>query len=405
MTDLVEVLQSFNMNFKRFIIAILILSASVTTSIAYAQETQKPDFDMETITVVGETDVINHDVFSVGDMTEVKGTINGDVYTAGGDVVIKGQVNGDVLAAGGSVHIAPGATVSQDVRMAGGKVTIDGVVSGNATVVGGSILLSEQAEVIGSLTGAGSDMRIDAPIGKNLKLAAKSLFLNAPVAGGADIAVQNMTFGDTGRIQGNLSYMSENEFMIDEGKVGGTVQHRLPPQEFQKPDKERSDRVIGRAFAFVGFLGLIARLFVGLLFIHVLPEFSKKAADNLKKQMWRSLGTGFLVIVLSPILIIALFSTIVGVPIAFIFLAGYLMAIYFSPIIVMLAIGQFIAKHFDRKWNDALAFSLGLLILFVTRFIPVLNVLLSMFVMLLGVGVLVNTKIEVYKDLRKKNLL
>lgn len=393
------------MNFKRFIIAILILSASVTTSIAYAQDTQNLDYDMENISMVGETDVVNHDVFNVGDMTEIKGTVNGDVYTAGSEVIIKGTVNGDVLAAGGSVHIAPGASVSQDIRLAGGKATIDGKVGGNATVLGGTIHLSDQAQIGGSFTGAGNEIRIDAPIGKNIKLAAKTLYVNAPIAGGADIAVQSMTFGDAGRIQGSLSYMSENEFMINEEMIGGTIQHKLPPQEWQKPEKERTDKVIGRAFAFVGLLGLIARLFVGLLFIHVLPEFSKKAADNLKKQMWRSLGTGFLIVVLAPILILALFSTIVGVPIAFIFLAGYLMAMYFSPIIVMLAIGQFIAKRFDQKWNDALAFSLGLVILFVTRFIPVLNVLLSMFVMLIGVGVLVNTKMEVYKELRKKNLL
>ena len=47
----------------------------------------------------------------------------------------------------------------------------------------------------------------------------------------------------------------------------------------------------------------------------------------------------------------------------------------------------------------------GLIVLFVLRFVPVLNVILSIFVMLIGVGVLANTKLEVYKDLRKKNLL
>ncbi len=405
MTHYAQVVQSFNMNFKRFIIAIFMLSGFVLTSIAYAQEAQQPDYAMQDIMVVNENDVINHDVFNFGDMTEIKGTVNGDVYTAGGDVVVKGQINGDVLAAGGNVQIAPGAVISQDVRVAGGKIIIDGTVVGNVTAAGGTILISDQARIAGSFTAAGSEISIQGPIGKNIKIGAKTLRVNAPIAGGADVAVQSMVFGDQGRIQGSLSYMSENEFMINEGVVAGTIQHRVPPQEFQKPEKERAEHVVGRAFAFIGLLGIIAKLFIGLLFIHVLPEFSKKASLNIRNQIWRSLGTGFLVVVLTPILIIALFSTVIAIPVAFIFLVGYVFSLYLSSIIVMLALGQTLSVRFNQKWNDGVAFSIGLFVLFVLRFVPVLGLLIAMFVTLIGVGSLVNTKIEVYKDLRKKNLL
>ncbi len=393
------------MNFKRFIIAILILGASVTTSIAYAQDTQKLDYDMDNIMVVDEAAVIDHDVFSYGDRSEIKGTINGDVYVAGGEVVIKGQVNGDVLAAGGNIHIDPEAVISQDVRAAGGEVHVEGTVNGNLTAVGGVIKVHEFANIAGSVTAAGGEVHLLSPVGKNVKIATGSLFLNAPVVGSADLAVREMSFGESAQIGGDLSYMSENEIVVNEDVVVGNVAHKFPPQELQKSERERTEHVVGRAFAFVGLLGLIAKLFIGLLFIHVLPAFSKKAANNLRVQPWRSLGTGFLVVVLTPILIIALISTIVGLPVAFIFLVGYILAMYLSPVIVMLALGQLAAKHFNQKWNDALAFVIGLLVLFLLRFIPVVNVLSTMVVTLLGVGVLMNTKLEVYKDLRKKNLL
>ena len=405
MTDHCEVLQSFNMNFKRFIIAILILGASVTTSIAYAQDTQKLDYDMDNIMVVDETAVINKDVFSYGDRSEIIGTINGDVYVAGGEVMIKGQVNGDVLVAGGKVFIEPQAVITQDVRAAGGEIDIDGTINGNITAIGGVIKIHEMAKLGGSVTAAGGEVHLLAPIEENINVATSSLYINAPIAGSADLAVREMSFGESAQIGGDLSYMSENELVVNEGIVAGNVAHRFPPQEFQKSERERTEHVVGRAFAFVGLLGLIAKLFIGLLFIHILPEFNKKAANNLRAQPWRSLGTGFLVVVLTPILIIALISTIIGLPVAFIFLVGYIMAMYLSPVIVMLTLGQFAAKHFNQKWNDALAFVIGLCVLFMLSFVPVLNVITTMVVTLLGVGVLLNTKVEVYKELRKKNLL
>ena len=386
-------------------IAIILLSASVMTSIAYAQDVQQPDFKQENIMLLNEGDVINHDVFNVGDMSEIKGTVNGDVYSAGGNITVKGTVNGDVLAAGGTIHIAPGAIVTQDVRAAGGTVTIDGDIRGNITAAGGSIVLSDQAKVGGSFTAAAGDIRILTPITKNIKVATKTLYINGQVGGSAEVAVENITFGDTGKILGDLTYMSQNELLINESAVVGTTVHRLPPQELQKNNDEAARHIMGRAFAFIGLLGLIAKMFVGLLFIHLMPEFSKKAADNLRAQSWRSLGTGFLVAVLTPILIIALISTLIGAPLAMILFVGYILLMYISPVIVMLATGQYLAKRFNQKWNDAAAFIGGLLLLSLIRFVPVLNVISAMVIMFLGVGVLVNTKLEVYKELRKKNLI
>ncbi|KXK12060.1 MAG: Polymer-forming cytoskeletal [Microgenomates bacterium OLB23] len=392
------------MNFKRFIIAFLLLGAFAVSSFAYAQDTQQPDFDMQDIVMVNEDDIINHDVFSFGEMTDIKGTINGDVYTAGGEVTVDGRINGDVLAAGGEVRILQSAIVAQDIRVAGGTVTIDGTVNGNITAAGGKIIINNAARVNGSFTAAGGEIRIDAPVNRNVKLVGQSVAINSPIAGGADIMVQDLSFGTEGRIQGNLSYVSEQEFVIGDGIVGGTIQHKLPPQEMRSA-QEQPKYIMGRVFTFMGLLSLVAKLFVGLLLIHLFPTFSNKASDKVGSQIWRSLGTGFLIVVLSPILIVALFATIVAFPLASMLLVGYLFVLYLASIFVMLALGKMVIHRINKKWNDAAAFVVGLLALFVVGLIPVLNIFVCMAVTCIGIGAFVNTKLEVYKDLRKKNLL
>src|SRR3989344_7228032 len=106
------------MNFKRFIITVLVLATFVTTSIAYAQDLQRPDFRQEEIVTLAKDEVIDRDFFGAGQVVEINGTVNGDVYAAGGEVTVSGVVNGDVLVAGGRRPHLPGARV--EGRMIGG---------------------------------------------------------------------------------------------------------------------------------------------------------------------------------------------------------------------------------------------------------------------------------------------
>ena len=55
--------------------------------------------------ILGSDEVINKDVFAVGDRVDVSGTVNGDVYALGSEIFVDGTVNGDLLAAGGTVNI------------------------------------------------------------------------------------------------------------------------------------------------------------------------------------------------------------------------------------------------------------------------------------------------------------
>ncbi len=392
------------MNFKRFIIAVLIASVCVTTSIAYAQDIQNPDYKQEEIVTIAESDVVDKDFFGVGEVVEISGVVNGDVYAAAGDIAINGQVNGDVLAAGGRVYIAQGARVSQDVRAAGGKVIVEGSVGQNITAVGGMVRIGNDATVEGNVTVAGGEVLIETPLTKNLKAAGGSVTIDAVIAGDAEVATGDLRFLEGARIEGDLTYASDRELSIDEAVVTGSIVHYNPPQDAMADTSNKQDGVAKTFFVFEA-LALIAKLLIGLLFIHLLPEFSRKAASHIQTSPWRSLGSGFLIVVLTPILIIALMITVIGLPIGFILLAAYMLALYIAPIFVMFAIGQALATRFKKTWNDGWMLLLGLLVVAVLKFIPGVNILATMLIGLLGVGTLFTTKMEVYNDLRKKKLI
>jgi hypothetical protein len=360
--------------------------------------------------VVPQSQTINNDYFGFADRVEMNGTINGDAYIAGGNVIVDGTINGDLLTAGGIVTIS--GKITGDVRAGGGNVQVTGAdIGGNLTLGGGNANIDSSTKVEGSIVAGAGNLQLFAPIGKGATIGGGAVLLGNVIGSNVKVASDDLNLTSNAKIDGDLTYWSENDVNISEGAtVSGIISKQLPKdKEFNKSDADFGKNVgmaLAGLFVAIKLLDLFWLAIIGLLIVILFPTFSAKTADYASKKAGWALLFGFLTLILMPIIGMILFATLVGIPVAFLLLFIFMLIFWVGRVFAIFALGRFILGKLS-KTNDSkpLAYLLGLLIYILLCLIPIVGFITGIIISLAGVGALVATKKETYTELRKKNLI
>lgn len=391
------------LNFKLITIVVFIAAALALSIPGYAlRDDDGWDGKGEVVTLpAGE--VVDRDYFAAGEIVEISGTVNGDAYVAGRQVLVDGRINGDLIAAGGEVRVS--GSVSQDARILGGQITVNGEIGRNLTFGGGDIDLGGSASVQGGIVGAGGRINLAGPVGGNAKIASGNLTVSDEINGDLEAAVGELRLTSRAVVKGDLTYWSDREANIDEGAViAGEVSHKKAYGEVG-PSREKVFGII-TGFAFlVKIISFISTLIVGLLLIHLFPNFNSAAVSTLGSRPWASLGLGLFFLIVVPVVLIVLLATVVGIHLALIGLALYLVSLYLSRIFVMLWAGTAFLRWLGREARRGWAFVTGLVIYFILTFIPLFGGLLAFLVLLFGLGAAVLAERDLYQAAREKAIL
>jgi hypothetical protein len=387
---------------KKLSIFIVFLSAFLLTPISvFAQNvniTNRP----RTIVTVSTNEVINQDYFAVGDEVDIFGTVNGDVYVAGGQVIINGIVNGDVLAAGGSIDIS--GKISQNVRIIGGQITVNGDIGRNLSIAGGNIQVNNSAKIGGNVVLAGGNISVSTPISKNLTAAVGNLVLSNDIKGNVNVADGNLHLTPKAHVFGNLTYLSKEKVTIDAGaKVDGSTVQNIPP--IVEIPQAQVQKTIAGFVVFAEIFSFISSLIIGLLLILFLPKFSLNVAQTINDKTWTSLGLGLLALIITPILAIVLFATIIGIVPGVLLFVWYFVSLYTARIFSIYFFGSKISKWIGREETGILALIIGLVVYYLIAFIPVIGSLFKFILVLFGLGALVIAKREAYLAGRDKKII
>lgn len=328
--------------------------------------------------------VIGKDYFATGQNISLDGTVNGDAYVAGGDVTVNGTITGDLLIAGGNLNI--NGIVKGNIRGAGGNIYLNGKVERNVTLAGGSITLSPNASIAGNLTAAGGQLNVGNNTGGDINAAVGRLVLNS----GA-------------KVNGNVTYWSENKANIHaEASVSGRVTQNIPPR---RNEHAKSGRAAASLFTAVKVFGLFSALVVGFILIKLLPEYTGRVASSVANHWLLSLGIGLLTLVVTPVLVFLLLVTIIGIPIAVLWLVFVFFEMWLAKIFVSLALGRTVMARSGQNWSSYLLLTLGLLAYYVVGIIPVIGGLFDFIVGLIGLGSIVLVKRNYYLQLSRKKVI
>ncbi len=363
------------------------------------------NIERKEVVVLPKEVTINKDYFGWGERVTVSGTINGDAYLAGGNIVVEGPINGDLLAAGGTIFIK--GKVKNNVRVVGGVVNISGEVGGNVSVAGGAVTITNNAKINGSLVAAAGNLDVFAPIGRGMTAGIGQLTIGSDISGDVIAGTGQISLTPNAKLNGNLNYWSNKKALLQQGAtVSGVIKQNTPPEHsFKQFNPKRVVVFLAGASLVLKFIGLITYLIIGMLMLKFLPVYSQKTTNLIAEKPWNSLSIGILTLLLVPVAYLILMMTIVGIPLAFILMVGFLIELFLPKVYDALLIGQKTLEGLGQHGRKGWALLLGLVIYTVITLIPVLGGVVAVLATLFGLGAIVLAKLDFYKSFRSRNLL
>jgi cytoskeletal protein CcmA (bactofilin family) len=342
-------------------------------------------------------DVAVKNLYLAGQNPTIDASVTGDLVTAGNTVTVNGDVSGDVMAAGSVLNL--NGNVGNSLHVAGGTVNLNsGTVGGDVIIFGGNVVLGSKSTVTGDVIIFGGTFDSEGKILGSIKNSyVGSANLNGSVAGDVNfLRVGTLTIGSNNVITGSLNYTSQTEGNISSSsKVGGKVDFT----------KVAADNTVSSLVPILGsvILGLLMVLVTILLFIYLMPKFTKSVVNNVLVNPWAKLGIGFLALVVTPILMLVLAITLFGLGIV-----GYLALVYILIIALAGTLSAVFAGSYAWKlirkgkdlvvnWKTAV---IGIVIVTVVKIIPIIGWLAVFVLFLLVFGTLVTMSFEFMKAQR-----
>src|SRR5215208_2356250 len=392
------------------IIGLALLAVLLVTSPGWAVESQSGDQ-----VIIGPDEVVDDDLYATASQVVVEGTVEGDLIGAGQSVEIGGEVDDDVRIVGQALLLSEGASVGDDLIAAAY-----------------SLQNEPESNVGGTLWYAGYQALLAGTVGEDLAGAANALTLGGEIGGDADVDVDGeeggaappafapvpqvpiptvesgLTLTDSALIGGNLTYQSRTEAQIDPGaRIEGDVVREERPVEEEEEEAARSPLT---ETVLDALRSLVALVLVGLLLVWIAPGWIRRRAYTILDRPLASLGWGLLGLVAFPILgvVVLLVTILLAIVLGLLTLGGLVALIivlgllaeaalvlalwistgYLALIVVSFFAGVLLVEAIrpGRGRGRVLPLVVGLILYVVLRAIPVLGPLVSLVVVLLGLG-------------------
>ena len=337
---------------------------------------------------VPKDQVIEGNLYAVGANLTIEGKVTGDVICAGQSININGDVAGDVICAGQSINI--NGKIGGNLRVVGNSINFNGQAARNAMIFGATIVTAASSTIGWDLLILGDTFELRGNIGRDLYGSAGKVNLAGQVGKNLDLNFgaqknnsQPLVIANTAKINGQVKYKSDKDAAIDPGAaITGEVIHNFPTAVTKKSNLADLGWWWGK------LISIFSALVIGLVVISFWREQIIKITDLMLAKTGPALGWGILALILTPIIIIILLITIIGLPLAFILLALWLIAVYASKILVGILIGRSLINNYWVKKKDSLilAMIIGIIIAYLIFALPFIGWVVALFAILWGLG-------------------
>ena len=325
---------------------------------------------------------IHDDVYAAGNSVDVAGTIDGDLVAAGNTVTISGVVTKDVFVVANEVNIT--GEIDGSLRALASSMTLGGQVKADALIGGGNLNLTSSGSVGRDLAMGVGSATVFGSVARNAYVGGGNVTLGGPIGGDVKASVSDLTLNSSAAIQGKLTYSADQAAAIASGATTAGGVERTAQPVTTRPTF--GDQVLG---AVRGLVGIIA---FGLLLLWVFPGFSRTAGPTLTRRPWASLGIGLALLVGVPL--VAVIAFVVGLFVGGWWISLMLVGLYTAALAAAYALGGFATGRLALRAlgsaapNRALALILGVLLLWVIGFVPVLGGLVGFAAVVFGLGAL-----------------
>jgi len=316
------------------------------------------------VTIVND-ELLKGTVMVAGQRVVVNNPIKGDLFCAGQNIEINGQVDGDVICAGQSITI--NGRVLGSVRIGGQNLGINGTIDRNVTAAGQYLMIAK--DIGGDVVFGGQLLTLNSNVNRDLLVGAEGVEINGRVEGDANLYVEKLKYGQGALIVGKTVYQQPKKSPVVKQKA--------------YPSIPAPNNWLGGKIA-----SWLINLIAGLLLILIWPKPIEKSIILMAVNTGKAFGRGALILFVTPLIILAMVITLIGIPFAVILAIVYSLTILLGRILTAIMIGKKIIEQYGNKKNISLnrAAIIGISVAWIIFSIPGLGGLISFVAVLWGLG-------------------
>ncbi|MEO0205678.1 MAG: hypothetical protein ABIL22_03255 [candidate division WOR-3 bacterium] len=364
------------MGYPKILLVFFIILAFVTPANSLVLRTGRD-------VVIGENEVIDDDLIAMARSVRIEGTVNGDLYAFAQEVMINNIVNGTIYSGAGQIKV--NTKNCHSIWAFCGSLDAGGKIEKNLMFFGGQLKTDESAFVNKDLIAFGGDIRIKGEVSGKIK-GNMGKFTLGGKAGSVDIQADEAKIESSAFITEDLVIRSSKEPAIDSNaKILGKTEYK----KIEGKDAKHEKRA-GLA-GFFKTIFFFSKLIIGIILIALFKPFIKRTNEILVNSVWKSLGFGFLRMIVIPVVTVITLATIIGIPVAIFGIFVFLTLVYVSGIIFATGFGEWLIRLIKKEGQISpfASFVIGFIVVTLVCLIPYLGFFIRLLAVFFGTGMFV----------------
>jgi|GEM_PF-668890 len=376
------------------------------------------------ITFILSTQSASALILDAGESVNIKDKVEGDAYLAGQTVRIQEKIEGDAIIAGSVVDMDAPITqdaiiagdkitinqeIGDDIRVAGSTVIIKGNVKGDVVAFAETLIIDKDATISGSVLAFVSKFQLDGIVNGNINIASVASSITGTVLGDANIRTAD--FNLEGTLAGKTEFVAEQSVTITESATfrntvnyGYITELNLSPNlaegvvanfdsKLLKPKTTRQD-IMNNMFSGMLVFRIFSAALVILLLAWLAGKFISRATKSLQssKDFRKAFFYGLALFFIPISIIILLFVSVIGIPVALFVTLIYLSMIFFSQSITSFIIANWLNHKYDLKQGKVQIFLVALgvyILIYLLQFIPIIGIVIGLLLTYIAFGSLI----------------
>jgi cytoskeletal protein CcmA (bactofilin family) len=309
----------------------------------------------------------------------IDGTVEGDVIAFTRNLTVTGHITGDVIGFAGETVID--GIVDGNVRVFSRSVILQGSVGKNVTAFANTVDLISKATVGGGMIVFAAEADLDGKMQRDLLGVAARTEIDGLVGGQAWIRGGNLTVESNAEIRGPATFEGPQQPVVEPGaKLASPIRTEITQEN--RENRRSVTRVAMRAI-----FSYAAALLVGILLLVIFPGFFRATLRE-AGSIGLPIGIGAMALIAGAfLLVLGILLVFIGVGAGVAGVMAYAPILYVAQVFVGTWLGNKIMGEPAAVASSAIGrMAVGLLIVRVLGFIPVLGGFVWLAVLLWGTG-------------------
>ena len=342
--------------------------------------------------------------FDLGDNIELHEDLTGNQNIVAAEVLIHSDIYGELFVMGGSVEVS--GSIEGNTVICAGNTSLRGTFHSDLTIYGGNVTILPECKIYGKLKVFAANTEFMGDCLGPSQFMNSNLRISGLLQKECRIYAAKIIITSTAVINGPINYTSPSAPNIYDGAYFKMPPTAAPVENVQWTHG-RIWSLLETGATWISFgMNYLFSFVLGLLLLRFFPRGLTMSIGAIESSFGKSLVWGICATLIVPIVIMVLFATLLGIPLAFTLLALCIVTFASAKIVPIL---WCLKKWHYRKGKQPIvfsknaslpnrgAFAIGLLIFLILAKIPLIGIFVSLLSMLLGVGGMLKSNLEPLK--------